>query len=115
MAGATGAGPWTCRAGIGIAVAVAFGNARIVNRIIGIVVIAVGAWLGYRGYHQADSLAGRTRTTIVDVKNSIDGKGRIAPQYEYYVVGGLLILGGAVIAMRKRTGQLPLRTPRTPG
>lgn len=87
---------------MGIAVAGAFDNARGVNRIIGIVVIAVGAWLGYRGYHQADSLAGRTRTTITDLKNGIDGKGRVAPQYGYYVVGGLLVVGGGVIALRKR-------------
>jgi hypothetical protein len=72
------------------------------NRVVGIVLIVIGGWLIYTGYRQADSLAGRTKTTLVDVKNSIDGKGRVARQYWYYGGGALLVVAGAAIGLRKR-------------
>ncbi len=73
------------------------------SRIIGILLILVGGWLIYRGHSEAESLAGKTRTTITDVKNSIDGKGRIATQYWYYGAGAVLIGAGVVTGLRRRS------------
>ncbi len=80
-----------------------FDDARRVKRVIGTVLILTGGWLLYSGYRQADSLAGRTRTTITDLKNSVDGKSRVPPQYWYYGGGVLLIGAGLMIGLRRQS------------
>lgn len=72
------------------------------SKIIAILLILAGGWLIYTGYAQADSMAGRTKTALVELKNEIDGKGRTPKQYAYYGSGALLVALGAVLLLRKR-------------
>lgn len=90
------------RSANGVAIATGFGHCTGMKCIIAVVLILVGAWLLYSGYRQADSLAGRSRTAITDLKNSIDGKSRVARQYWYYGAGILLIGTGVAVGLRRQ-------------
>lgn len=73
----------------------------LMKQIIGIIFIFAGGWLVYTGYSEADSIAGKARTKLIDLKNDIDGKNRTPRQYWYYGSGALLIVAGAGLVMRK--------------
>lgn len=70
-------------------------------RILGVVIIFIGGWLVYTGHRRAESLAGKTQTGLVQLKNEIDGKTRVADHYWYYAGGAILILGGGWLVVRK--------------
>ncbi len=71
------------------------------NKLIGIILVLAGAWMIYTGYKQASSVVGRTKTSIVELKNDFDGKNRMPKQYWYYGGGVLLVVAGGVIAVRR--------------
>ncbi|HEY5550994.1 MAG TPA: DUF3185 family protein [Opitutaceae bacterium] len=71
------------------------------KKILGIVLVLVGGWLVYTGYHRAESIAGKTESGLVDLKNEIDGKTRVADHVWYYVGGAVLIIGGGWLVIRK--------------
>jgi hypothetical protein len=70
-------------------------------RILGVVLVIVGAWLLYTGYSRGRSLAGKTRSNIAQLKNEIDGKARVPDHVWYYVGGGLVVLVGGALVIRK--------------
>jgi len=71
------------------------------KKILGIVLILVGGWLVYTGYNRAESIAGKTEAGLVDLKNEIDGKTRVADHVWFYIGGGVLIVVGGAIVLRK--------------
>jgi hypothetical protein len=71
------------------------------KKILGIVLILGGGWLVYTGYNRAESIAGKTAAGLVDLKNEIDGKARVADHVWYYAGGAVLIIAGGAMVMRK--------------
>jgi hypothetical protein len=71
------------------------------NKIIGIAMLLVGGWLLYTGYNRGESLAGKTKAGIAELKNEIDGKARVPDHVWYYIGGGVLVLVGGGMLMRK--------------
>lgn len=71
------------------------------NKIIGIVLIVIGGFLFVQGLNRQDSLAGEASELGTSIANSVDG-GTRTPQHVFYMVGGgVLVLIGAVVALRK--------------
>jgi hypothetical protein len=71
------------------------------KKLVGLALILVGGWLVYVGFTRGDSLAGKTKSGIAELKNEIDGKMRIPDHVWYYVGGGVLIIAGAAAMARK--------------
>lgn len=69
--------------------------------ILALVLIGVGGYLVYTGNQKKESLAGGADKVGTEVANALDGKARQPDYVWYYVGGGVLILGGAVVALRK--------------
>jgi hypothetical protein len=71
------------------------------KKILSLILILLGGWLVYVGYNRGESLAGKTKSGIAELKNEIDGKMRVPDHVWYYVGGGALIVAGAVVAARR--------------
>ncbi|QYM79416.1 DUF3185 family protein [Horticoccus luteus] len=71
-------------------------------RILGIILILGGAFLLYKGFQREDSLAGKLDTASTKVANSVDGGTHVANHTLYLVGGGVLVVLGAVVALKRR-------------
>lgn len=71
------------------------------KKIIGIVLILGGGWLVYTGHSRAESIAGKAESGVVQLQNEIDGKSRVAEHVWFYAGGGVLIVAGAWLVLRK--------------
>jgi hypothetical protein len=71
------------------------------KKILAVVLILAGGWLLYAGYQRGDSLAGRTKSTLAELKNDIDGKTRVPGHVKFYVGGAVLLAAGAWLATRR--------------
>jgi hypothetical protein len=70
--------------------------------LLGLVLLATGAFLIYTGYRRANSLLGETKSVLVDVQDSIDGGYRTAAPVWYYTGGAAcLVVGGLLLVRRK--------------
>lgn len=70
--------------------------------ILGLVLLATGAFLIYTGYRRANSLMGETKSVLVNVQDSIDGGYRTAAPVWYYAGGAAcLVVGGLLLIRRK--------------
>lgn len=70
------------------------------NKIIGIVLLAIGGVLLFQGLARKDSLAGAASEVGADVANAVDGAGRV-PRHVYYIVGGgIVAAAGAGVLLR---------------
>jgi len=72
-------------------------------KIIGLVLIVVGGILVYQGVTRKDSLLGQAAEVGTDVANKVDGGSRVPKHMVSIVGGGILILVGAGIALRRST------------
>ncbi len=70
-------------------------------KIIGLVLIVVGGILVYQGLTRKDSLFGQAAEVGTDVANKVDGGARVPKHMVSIVGGGVLILVGAGIALRR--------------
>jgi hypothetical protein len=70
------------------------------TKIIGIVLILIGAYVCYLGNQRHDSVAGGIDTASTKVANTFGGEGHVADSTWYYVGGGALIVVGAVGLLR---------------
>ncbi|HRE79910.1 MAG TPA: DUF3185 family protein [Opitutaceae bacterium] len=71
------------------------------NKIIGIVLIVVGGFLFFQGLQRKDSLVGGASEVGTKVANAVDGGTRTPKHIIYMVGGGLLVLVGAGVAMKR--------------
>jgi hypothetical protein len=71
------------------------------GKLMATVLILLGCCLVYIGFQDADTIGGRTRTTLAELKSDIDGKRRTPKQYYYYAGGGVLVLAGAGFLLRR--------------
>lgn len=71
------------------------------NKIIGIVLIVLGVFLFVQGLNRKDSLIGGADKLGTEVANSVDGGSRAPKHVVYMVGGGILVLIGAGVAMRR--------------
>jgi len=70
--------------------------------LLAIVLLAAGAFLIYTGHRRANSLLGETKSVLVNVQDSIDGKYRTAAHVWYYAGGAAcLVVGGLLLIRRK--------------
>ena len=69
-------------------------------KIIGIVLILLGAYVCYLGTQRRDSLGGSIDTASTKVANTFAGEGHVADHTWYFVGGGALIVVGAVGLLR---------------
>jgi len=76
----------------------------MLRRIIGFILICVGAWLLIRGWQRKDSLLGSISETGTKIANRFDGGTRTPTHVVYVVGGGLLIACGTVLTLSKRKG-----------
>ncbi len=72
------------------------------NKIIGIIIIAVGGVLIFKGAARKDSLVGGVAEVSADVANKVDGGARI-PEHYYYIIGGVVV-AAAGLGMAVRGG-----------
>ncbi len=72
------------------------------KHLLAIVLIVIGGYLIYLGHRRAESVAGIAEKAGKDIANAFDGKTREGQHVYYYVGGGLLILAGAVVALKKK-------------
>jgi hypothetical protein len=70
-------------------------------KILGLIILILGAVLLFQGISRKDSLVGHTATAATDVANSLDGGSRTPLHVTYIVGGGVLIVVGAFFAFRK--------------
>lgn len=71
------------------------------TRIVGIVLILVGAYLIYAGVNRSHSLAGKVDSASTSVANSVDGGGHQTTQTVEIVAGGVLVILGLAVAVRR--------------
>jgi hypothetical protein len=71
------------------------------KRLIGIILIIVGAYLFFMGVSRRNSFAGRVDTATANVSNSVDASGGTStPTHVFYMIGGgVLVVIGAVTAL----------------
>lgn len=72
-------------------------------RIIGLLLLLAGAFLLYKGIVREDSLAGKIDSAGTQVANRVDGGGRVTNHTLYLVSGGVLVVLGAVAALKRRS------------
>lgn len=71
------------------------------TRILGIIILLVGVFLVYKGLQREDSLAGKLDKAGSEVANTVDGGNRVPNHTLYLVGGGVLIVAGAVVALKR--------------
>jgi hypothetical protein len=71
------------------------------GKIIGIILILVGAYVCYLGNSRRNSVAGGVDTAVAKVADKVTGEGHTTDATWYYVGGGVLILAGAVSLTRR--------------
>lgn len=69
--------------------------------LIAAMLITVGTYLIYCGHRRAGSLAGVAEKTGKDIADVFDGRIRHPNYVGYYIAGGVLVLAGACVALRK--------------
>jgi hypothetical protein len=69
-------------------------------KIIGIIVLLLGAGLLYEGINRQNSLVGQAATAGTNVANAVDGGTRTPQHVTYIVCGGILMAVGVVLAFR---------------
>ncbi len=69
-------------------------------KIIGIIILLLGAGLLYQGINRQNSFVGEAATAGTNVANAVDGGGRTPQHVTYIVGGGLLMAVGVVLAFR---------------
>jgi len=70
------------------------------NRIVGIVLIVIGAIVFMMGFNRKNSLVGEASSAATSVANSVDGGARTPKHVGYMIVGGVLVLAGIGITAR---------------
>jgi hypothetical protein len=70
-------------------------------KILGLIILILGAVLLFQGISRKDSLVGHVATASTDVANSVDGGSRTPLHVTYIVGGGVLMVVGAFFAFRK--------------
>lgn len=73
------------------------------NKIIGIALIIIGGILFFQGLSRKDSLVGEAAEVGTSIANSVDGGARTPRHIVYMVGGGVLVVVGAGLAMRRST------------
>lgn len=69
-------------------------------KILGLVILVLGAALLFQGISRKDSFVGHVATASTDVANSVDGGSRTPLHVTYIVGGAVLILAGAFVSFR---------------
>ena len=71
--------------------------------VVALVLIVVGVIVIGIGQRRSDSVAGISESVGSKIANAWDGKGRQPDHVWYYVGGGVLILAGIAVVLRKNT------------
>ncbi len=71
------------------------------KNIIGIILIALGAFLFVQGLNRKDSVAGAASEAGTEIANAVDGGARTPKHVVYMVGGGVLAAVGVVILFRR--------------
>jgi hypothetical protein len=71
--------------------------------VVALVLIVVGVIVIGIGQRRSDSVAGISESVGSKIANAWDGKGRQPDHVWYYVGGGVLILAGIAVGLRKNT------------
>lgn len=71
------------------------------NKLIGIVLIVAGGYLFFQGWNRKDSLVGAASEAGTKVANAVDGGARTPKHVVYMVGGGLLVIVGAGLALKR--------------
>lgn len=71
------------------------------GKIIGLILIIVGAYICYLGNSRSKSVAGGVDTAVAKVADKVTGEGHTTDATWYYVGGGVLILVGAGAMTRR--------------
>jgi hypothetical protein len=71
------------------------------NRILGIILVLAGAYLLSVGISRRNSFVGHVDTAAANVANSVNGNTSAPTHVVYLVGGGLLVVLGAGIGLRR--------------
>jgi hypothetical protein len=69
--------------------------------VLAVVLIVIGAIVFFQGLNRKDSLAGEAATLGTSVANTIDGGARTPRHVVTMVIGGVLVLVGIGLAVRR--------------
>ena len=69
--------------------------------IVALLLIVLGIIVIVTGQRRSESIAGISESVGAKVANAWDGKGRQPDHVWYYVGGGVLILAGVMVGLRK--------------
>ena len=81
-------------------------------KILGLIILILGAVLLFQGVSRRDSLVGHVATASTDVANSFDGGSRTPLHVTYIVGGGILIAVGAFLSFSQLSLLLRRRVAR---
>jgi hypothetical protein len=75
------------------------------KRLLGIILMIVGAYLFFMGVSRRNSFAGHVDTAAANVANSVDASGGTStPTHIFYLVGGgVLVVIGALATLGRPT------------
>lgn len=76
------------------------------KNIIGIILIAAGVAAFVLGLNRRDSLAGAAGEVGTELANAVDGGARQPEHVVYMIVGGVLVLVGIGVMVRRSTPAL---------
>ena len=71
------------------------------NKLIALVLIVVGIIVIVTGHRRSESVAGVTDTVGAKIANTFDGNARQPEHVWYYVGGGVLIVAGLAMGLKK--------------
>ncbi|MDX2185420.1 MAG: DUF3185 family protein [Opitutaceae bacterium] len=71
------------------------------KKLLGVVLIVVGAFLLIQGFNRKDSLVGEASETGTKIANSVDGGTRMPKHMGYIIGGGVLVLVGGALALSR--------------
>lgn len=73
------------------------------KNIVAVLLIIGGLWLLYAGNQRRESVAGVSATVGAKIAAKFDGEPRVPAHTWYMVGGGLLVLVGAAMVLRKHS------------
>ena len=69
--------------------------------ILAVILVVLGGVLLYLGAQRRDSLAGRAASVGHDVVSAVDGQPHATKETVYFVSGGILVVVGLFVALRR--------------
>ncbi len=71
------------------------------KNILAVILVVLGGVLLYLGAQRRDSLAGRAEAAGNNIVTAVDGEPRANRETLYFISGGILVVAGLFVALRR--------------